>query len=108
MTPEPLKGIKEEMEILLKEINDMSSPPNKLYNEGYNLAFRQAVEAVLERIKKRVAGLIKFHEDRIEWWVECIRTVDIRNKVLIDNILIMIEDEYCAINAIEHWLEDVI
>lgn len=98
------------METLLKEVNDMSSPPSKLYNEGYNLGFRQAVDAVLDRIKKRTEGLIKFHEDRIEEKIKDMRrnSYPFYDDTKVYLLMTLINDDYESIMAIEHWLESIV
>jgi hypothetical protein len=66
-------------------------------------------------IESAVEGLIKFHEDRIEWFIYCLSCEkpdknydDECTEKRIANLLEKIKIEYESIMAIEHWLEDVI
>jgi hypothetical protein len=60
-----------------------------------------------EDLKSAVAGLIKFHEDRIEELIKLIETSE-ANFEEVNITLNLIKFEYESIMAIEHWLEDVI
>jgi hypothetical protein len=100
MTPEPLKG---------KEMYWDS-------DKGDSFPFFEPSD-----VKSAVSGLIKFHEDRIEKLIKTMETYNVKSiddmirdddigpdTVWAIGIMNMINNEYESINAIEHWLEDVI
>jgi len=79
--------------------------------KGKRVWYRDMIPAYTEDdIKSAVAGLIKFHEDRIEELIE--RIVEYSDWSISDetycDLLREIKKEYESIMAIEHWLEDVI
>lgn len=53
-----------------------------------------------------VKGLIKYHEERIEIAIKTITGKPWHPSM--NNVFIFIEREYESLNAIEHWLDDVI
>jgi hypothetical protein len=84
MTPEPLKDKRKDLILYHGEYSGV------VYKYG--------------DIKSAVAGLIKFHEDKIEKLVESLKLEKKWSKLILNYI----EIEYESIMAIEHWLEDVI
>ena len=93
MKPEPLKG---------KELLGGFTVSKTIADAPEELPFFDK-----DDVKSAVAGLIKFHEDRIE---ELIRLIEISdaNFEEMNITLNLIKFEYESIMAIEHWLEDVI
>jgi hypothetical protein len=103
MKPEPLKGKERNLCNLMNE--SLRRNEHSDYTSSVKLYQK-------EDLKSAVAGLIKFHEDRIEELIKEWCSIDI----FIDryegesNLTYKqeIEREYESIMAIEHWLEDVI
>jgi len=96
MTPEPLKGKKCD--------NDGRYAYNYAVPSKYKNKFRH------EDVESAVAGLIKFHEDRIESLIRKIKKTcsPLGESYEEEDIWRDVEMEYKSIMAIEHWLEDAI
>jgi len=68
-------------------------------------------------VKSAVKGLIKYHEERLEYYIDSLKLVDPPssdsyddeyNEKLLNGLLSAIQREYTDINAIEYWLEGAI
>ena len=84
--PDPLKG---------KIITDLAK-----VDWRYSVVYTKDIKSAAE-------GLIKYHEIKIEIEITLLES-RILDKQSIYSMIQYINDEYEAINAIEHWLEDAI
>ena len=85
----------------------LTIPENSYKTKGQP---KYKITLLKEQLQKRIEGLIKFHEDRIEHMVKNIETIEWNtgeNLVVVMG-LELIQHDYESITAIELWLEDVI
>ncbi|MBE3093390.1 MAG: hypothetical protein IMZ52_00025 [Actinobacteria bacterium] len=99
MTPEPLKKKRFGINTYTESFGGSEIPSYETSKEIDGSYFQY------EDIKSAVSGLIKFHEDRIEEFVNELKQTDL---VWGEWILGDIENAYESIMAVELWLEDAL